>query len=73
MTTEHTVSKEYLIAVLQLTNDFTEMRAMQAEYFRTRNTETLTKCKALEQALDKSNRTLHLLTGEIIHPTNTIF
>ena len=59
------------MAVLQLTNDFMEMRTMQAEYFRTRNNNTLNQCKALERALDKANRNIHLRTGEIIHPTTT--
>ena len=66
-----TVSKEYLMAVLQLTNDFTAMRELQSEYFRTRNNTTLNQCKALERALDKANRNIHLRTGEIIHPNTT--
>lgn len=71
MSTSITVTKEYLMAVLQFTNDYTEMRTLQDEYFRTRNQETLKQCKALERALDKANRNIHLRTGELIHPNTT--
>ena len=74
MNTEITVTKEYLMAILQFTNDYTAMRQLQDEFFRTRNQETLKQCKALERALDKANRNIHLRTGEIIHPnTNPLF
>ena len=69
MNTEIQVSKEYLMKVLQFTNDYTAMRELQSEYFRTRNAQTLNQCKALERALDKANRNIHLRTGEIIYPT----
>lgn len=71
MNTEIQVSKEYLMKVLQFTNDYTAMRELQDEFFRTRNQETLKQCKALERALDKANRNIHLRTGEIIHPNTT--
>ncbi len=71
MNTEIQVSKEYLMKVLQFTNDYTTMREMQSEYFRTRNAETLKQCKTLERALDKLNRDLHLNTGEKIHPSTS--
>lgn len=59
------------MAILQFTNDYTAMRELLNEFSRTRNQETLKQCKALELALDKANRNIHLRTGELIHPNTT--
>lgn len=57
------------MAVLQFTNDYTEMRTLQDEYFRTRNQETLKQCKALERHWIRLTETFTYARANLYTPT----